>query len=229
MANFAIRVTYPYTVVERVIAQWATYCTKIVCVEHNDDGANNVHCHLHLEGCRVSSKRLGQLANEVAPMTRPNPPKRATSLLSFRAKEYDYRIEGYAYLTKGKYHFSYIQGFTAEDWEKWKAAWVVPTEHIKATFWTKSCEDFEKAYPSSYWIQHAERLEKAVHETIGSYIFVKYRRQSPPQAVSEEQFLLRTFCRRFGVNMPVWNPAPKRATPVDQVPIYNRDCKTLRS
>lgn len=227
--NFAIRITYPYTVVERVIAQWATYCTKIVCVEHNDDGANNIHCHLHLEGCRVTSKRLSQLANEVAPMTRPNPPKRATSLLSFRAKEYDYRIEGYAYLTKGKYHFSYIQGFTNEDWELWKAAWVQPSEHIKATFWTRSCEDFEKAYPSSYWIQHAETLERTLHQTIKTYIFTKYNRMLPPQAKSESDFLMRTFCARFNVNPPVYNPAPVKTTPVDQVPIYNRDCKTLRS
>ena len=222
MENFAVRITYPWTVVQQVVAQWATYCTKIACVEHNDDGANNIHCHLHLEGCRVSSKRLGQLANEVAPMTRPNPPKRATSLLSFRAKDYDFRIEGYAYLTKGKYDPAYLQGFTQDDWTAWRNAWVVPSEHVKSTFWTKACEDFEKAYPSAYWLQHAETLERTLHATIRTYIFTKYRRMLPPQAKSESDFLMRTFCMRFNVNPPVYNPAPNRYNR-DEVPIYNRD------
>lgn len=220
MANFAVWITYPYTVVERVIAQWATYCTRIVCVEHNDDGANNLHCHLHLEECRVSSKRFAQLAGEVAPMTRPNPPKRATSLLSFRTKEYDKHPSGYAYLTKGKYDFSYIQGFTPADWDLWRSSWVKPAEYTKSTFWTKSCEEFEKAYPQEYWAEHADTLEQTVHRTIDRFIFAKYKRQLPPQAESEKAFLMRTFCARFNVNRPVNNPAPNRGNQ-NPVPIYN--------
>jgi len=162
MNAFAIRITYPYEVVARVISRWSTYCKRIACYEHNDDGAERVHCHIYVEGVKVDKKRLQQLAAEAVAVTVPNQDKskRAHSLMSFRQKEYDYNIAGYSYLTKGKYDASYLQGFTKEQADEWKAAWVDPAQHITRTPARIMYEEF-----LSWWHDKANRLPLGMEDT----------------------------------------------------------------
>ena len=204
MNDFAVRITYPYETVLRIIAKWSTHCQKIACYEHDDDGANRIHCHLHLEGVRVTSKRLAQLANEVAPMTIPQQDKRASSMLSFRSKEYDRNIAGYAYLTKGKYDAKYLQGFTKEESDTWKAAWVTPEHHEKRTIWRVLYEQF-----LVWWNDKENRLDvsnEITYEQVSSrswkFLFSKHGRIWPPQAKTERQFLINSFCMNEGISLP---------------------------
>lgn len=103
--------------------------------EHNDDGANNLHCHLIIEESDIEKKQLRNIAATVADVKGP--------MMSFRS-EYDGAIEGFAYMTKGKYDPSYIMGWTNADADVWKAAWVTPTECIKQTYWRKLYDKFNK-------------------------------------------------------------------------------------
>jgi len=204
MNNFAVRITYPYTVVERVIARWSTHCQRIACYEHNDDGAERLHCHLHLENVNVSSKRLSQLANEAAPMTVPQEGRRASSLISFRGKEYDKNIAGYAYLTKGKYEPSYLQGFTKEQSDLWKASWVVPAEHAKRDSATILFDDF-----ISWWNDKENRLDLDQEVTTQMLLsrahkFLRSRTRilSKFKYLNEKWVLIQNYCDLYQIKYP---------------------------
>jgi len=143
LSDYAVRISYPYSSISRLVRAWSLHAKRMVFYEHNDDGAARIHCHCHIEDCDVSSKRLSQLAEEAGVKTTyPIEGKRNGSYLAFRRKEYDKHPSGYAYLTKGKYEASYIQGWTKEDTDNWKATWVIPTQHIKQTPWKKLYEEY---------------------------------------------------------------------------------------
>ena len=144
--GFAVRLTMPYDKgVDRIVRAWSLHAKKIVVYQHDDDGANNVHCHAHVEGFTHTVKRFQQLAAETGvPLTQKKTEnKRATSLMSIRGADYDHHLTGYAYLTKGKYEPSYIQGFTLEETQTWKAAWVPRANHVKRTVWHQLQDKWE--------------------------------------------------------------------------------------
>lgn len=198
MLDCAVRITYPWVVVERIVRAWALYATKIACYEHDDDGAANLHCHLHLEGVNVSTKRLSQLASEIVPMTVPNPGKRATSKMSFRGKEYDKHPSGYAYLTKGKYDAKYLQGFTLDEAELWKKTWVLPTNHQKRTEWMKTYQDFMATTPVIAPLpQHLNWLDNPYQAGPPLPDYSRY---------IQLKLLAHSFCRKkLGSWCPQWN------------------------
>jgi len=141
----AVRITHPYeNGVDRIVRMWSLYCQKIAVYQHDDDGANNLHCHIHLEGFTCGTKRLQQLAQQAGvPLQKQGVNgKRATSLMAFRQKDYDFHPAGYAYLTKGKYDPKYLQGFTKEEAKVWKETWKEPSEHVKETTWKKLFDKF---------------------------------------------------------------------------------------
>lgn len=132
--NYAVRITHPWESVARIVKLWSGFAKRIAVYEHNDDGANNIHCHLHLEDVSCTSKNLQIVAKTSGvPLLIEREGQRATSLMSFRGKEYDKHVSGYAYLTKGKYEPKYLQGWTTTDTDSWKAAWVTPKNHVKRT------------------------------------------------------------------------------------------------
>jgi len=144
--GFAVRFTMAYDRgVDRIVRAWSLYAKKIVVYQHDDDGANNLHCHAHVEGFTHTVKRFQQLAAESGvPLTIKKEGKtRATSLMSIRGKDYDHHPTGYSYLTKGKYEPSYLMGFTPEETQTWKAAWVPRAQHIKRTVWHQLQDKFE--------------------------------------------------------------------------------------
>jgi len=146
LSGFAVRITLPYAQgVDRIVRAWSLYAKKIVVYQHDDDGANNIHCHAHVEGFNFTVKRFQQLAKDTGvPLTiKRDGGTRATSLMSIRGATYDHHITGYAYLTKGKYEPSYIQGFTTEEAQAWKAAWVPRPNHVKRTIWHQLQDKFE--------------------------------------------------------------------------------------
>ena len=216
MLDAAIRISYPYEKVKQIIRFWSAHCQKIACYEHDDDGAARIHCHLHVEGCRVTIKRLQQLAGESGvPITVPNPDstKRACSMMSTRQAKYDFNIAGYAYLTKGKYNPSYIQGFTPEECEKWKNAWVPVEEHVKRTCWRVMWEAYLPYSPapikfdSEAWLKSPDLLPpqlkfEDVKSSVLKYVMKKYQGLIPPQAKAEGRFLIDTFCANNSVSMP---------------------------
>lgn len=228
---YAVRVSYPYVMedlsqefrdaqrfitdldeqrhlnwrsVRSIVAVWATHVQRMVVYEHNDDGANRVHCHIMIEGSRISKKRLQQLAGEVCHTTAHNPGHRKSSLMSFRTKEYDGNIAGYAYVTKGKYDPKYIQGWTAEEAQGWKEAWVAPAEHQKRTTWRVLLDEF-----MSWSNDKSNRLDFDVEITtnllllrVRQFLLQRHQGLYPPQAKTERWFLVTNLCFQYRLPFP---------------------------
>jgi len=204
----AVRVTHPYDRgVDRIVRAWSLYCKKIAVYEHDDDGAKNLHCHIHIEGFTCSIKRLQQLAKEsgVPLQKKGENGKRATSLMAIRQAEYDFHPSGYAYLTKGKYEPKYLQGFTREETDIWKQTWVPPAEHIKQTIWKKDNDHFKTIMPPKPQLDYLvvdndtiQRISRDYFESIvgqaRSYIFKAYGCSWPPQAKARLNNLVISWC-----------------------------------
>jgi len=218
---YAVRITLPYLPVEdgmpgnqpeaimsqcvrRVVTNWSSYVKKIVVYEHDDDGANHIHCHVMLEDCSVSKKRLQQIANEGTVLAILNPGHRRTSLMSFRSKDYDGHINGFAYCTKGKYDPKYIQGWTIEQANEWKAAWVAPSEHVKRDVWRVLFEHF-----SIWWNEKDNRLSamdemttEAISSRVHKYLMHLHQGLYKPQCKQQRWFLITNMCQQYRVSFP---------------------------
>lgn len=214
---YAIRITHPYAAISDVMRLWERYCRRLVCYEHNDDGANNIHCHVHIEGVTVTKKRLQQMANQLVPMTRAVQGKRATSLMSFRGN-YDGHPIGFAYLTKGKYLASYIAGSVwYEEAERlqqeWKDLWRDPKDYRKRNPWEELYDSFELTIPikppptqaeMDEWLVRTDdtpppNTKWAFREILiraNRYILDLNNRVFTPQFKSQRNCVLFTYCYR---------------------------------
>lgn len=218
---YAVRVSYPYVwvadydegvharqSVRSIVNAWSTQVERMVVYEHDDDGANRIHCHLMIEGSRVSKKRLQQLASAACDtQVDGGEDRRARSLMSFRSKGYDGNIAGFSYCTKGKYDPKYIQGWTAENALQWKEAWVAPEHHVKRTPWRILQEAFYE-----WWNDKSNRLDYdtvITHEIISRRVFHfllhKHGGIYPPQARTERWFLITNACHAYQVSFPEIN------------------------
>jgi len=223
---YAVRVSYPYvspgmdantldedtmrqvgrTSVRSIVAMWSTHVQNMVVYEHDDDGANRIHCHIMLENVRVSKKRLQQLAAEVCNTSIPGAAgQRALSLMSFRSKGYDGNIAGFSYCTKGKYDPKYIQGWNAQDALRWKEAWVAPELHIKRTPWKILREEF-----NLWWNDKANRLDsdtevntRLIVSRVFKFLWSKHGNDYPPQARTERWYLITNYCILYQVEFPI--------------------------
>lgn len=177
--NFAVRMTYMAQELGPVMREWSRYCMRIALYEHNDDGANSIHCHAHLEDVGVSWKRLKQIADETGvKTTRANGGARATTLFACRGKKYDKDPSGYAYLTKGKYEASYLQGWTKEDTDTWKARWVKTEEHIPRTEIVKLYEKYKPYAPLAPTAEERFEAQKR-------WVEADTTNQEPPDLLSD--------------------------------------------
>lgn len=133
--SYAVRITHPAEIVKRICSLIAMKCKRLVAYQHDDDGANNIHCHLIIEEADVAKKQLRNIAAEICDVKGPK--------MSFRS-EYDGDIRGFSYLTKGKYDPFYIHGWSLDDHDVWKSHWVPPKDYVKQTYWRKLYDKFSK-------------------------------------------------------------------------------------
>jgi len=217
---YAVRVSLPYEVKRSVLGQemtireesarsialaWSMHVTRMVVYEHDDDGANRIHCHFMVEGSRVSKKRLQQLAQDACNLRINNPGHRASSLISFRSKDYDGHPAGYAYVTKGKYDPEYRQGFTEEECAVWKTLWVAPSEHTKLTPGRILYNDF-----TNWWNAKENRLPFDTEVTtdlillrVRAYLYnFRYNGFYPIQARNERWVLVTNMCFQYRLPFP---------------------------
>jgi len=216
--NFAVRITLPYVSeelndvglpdirksVRTLVQAWSFHVQYIVVYEHDDDGANHIHCHIMLENSRLTKKRLQQIANENCDLQVLNPGHRATSLMSFRSKDYDGNVAGFAYCTKGKYDPKYIKGWTVEQADEWKAAWVAPVTYQKRGAWRVMWELF-----NSWWNAKENRLD---YDAVITYSLISARAHKfilaqggglyEPKAKTQRWFLVTNMCLHHHVDLP---------------------------
>jgi len=202
----AVRITHAYDKgVDRIVRAWSPYCKNIAVYEHDDDGANHLHCHLHIEGFSCVIKRLQQLAKETGvPLQKKGENgKRATSLMAFRQADYDFHPSGYAYLTKGKYEPKYLQGFTTEQTNIWKQTWVPREDHVKQDVWQKDNDAFKLLMPLREKVLHpSEKEEEAFNQNyfdqiVGRaryYIYKSGGCKWPPNADARLRNIVISWC-----------------------------------
>jgi len=215
---YAVRITHPYVTihdeghdvprcsVRRLVAEWSTHVQRMVVYEHDDDGANRIHCHIMIEGSRISKKRLQQLAAGAVETTYRHfgTEGRAQSLMSFRSKDYDGNIAGYAYVTKGKYDPKYIQGWTAQEAQGWKEAWVAPAEHQKRTPWRVLLDEFmqwSNDKPNRLDFDQ-EITTNLILLRVRQFLLGKHQGIYPPQAKTERWFLVTNLCFQYKLPFP---------------------------
>jgi len=130
-----VRITHPFSDVQRVIKAWETKCSKLVCYEHIGEDTKKVHCHLALTSC-IGIKQLRRLAEDVGVPMSGNE--------NSSSKTWD--IENaptipLTYMSKGELDPKYIKGYTIADAEHWKSLWVAHTH--KRNVWEELWDCFE--------------------------------------------------------------------------------------
>jgi hypothetical protein len=163
-------------------------CKRLVAYEHDDDGANNLHCHLVIEESEVEKKQLRNIANSIIDVKGPK--------MSFRS-EYDGDERGFSYMTKGKYSPIYILGWTMDDHDVWKSHWVPPKDYVKQTYWRKLYDKFSKEVTITERDEFKWEIEQWNRDP-GTYKFpMRYSREEIQKKVAS--FVLKE-------NQGLWSP-----------------------
>lgn len=208
--SYAVRITHPAEIVKRICSLWALRSKRLVCYQHDDDGASNIHCHIIIEEADIEKKQLRNIASEVADV-------KGNSRMSFR-KEYDGAEQGFSYMTKGKYNPVYLHGWTVDDHEKWKAAWVEPAEYVKQTHWRKLIDKFKKeetiseiqgyAAAMQAWYSSATAIVPqrydwvAIQKQIAKWVFKQHQGIWDPKAAKDYQVIKDTLFIEMGYKFP---------------------------
>lgn len=136
---YAVRLTHAYLDVgKRIINAWATKVQKIAVFEHYGEGdtdrtspVQKTHIHVLLYGCSVAKKQLRNIAQTAtnADAVRGN---ESMAFKEWESSDYQLVIpRAGVYATKGKHDAKYLQGYTIDDVNKWKAEWVAPQQYVK--------------------------------------------------------------------------------------------------
>lgn len=128
--GMAVRITRPFSDLSGTVRQWALKAERLVVYEHNDDGAERIHCHMLLLGVGCDAERLKQIVKETCPGTIG----KGNSFWSFKTKVAkvgqvdDTKCSTFiTYMTKGKYDAKYVKGWSEEELEVLKGEWVENT------------------------------------------------------------------------------------------------------
>jgi len=158
MPYYAIRISHSYSVVNRIVSSWATKVEKMVVYEHYGEGDSDrtaetqkVHCHLVLFNTRVDKKQLRNLSADAIGSENV----KGNELMAFKEwKQDDYTKNdpvACIYMTKGHHDPKYLQGYTSIDAERWKKAWVKPSEHVKISNDEKLYNLFLDLWVKDHW------------------------------------------------------------------------------
>nr|WPR18776.1 MAG: hypothetical protein [Chemarfal virus 221] len=109
MTNYAIRISRSASVLSKVFEKMKTTGEMFVAYEHPEEG--NVHCHMLLMGCSVSTDTLkNYIKKEIGNVERTE-----WSFKSGADKDF------ISYMSKGKYDTVYVSGITADEVAVYKA------------------------------------------------------------------------------------------------------------
>lgn len=218
MPALFVRITQPWTVVERVVTAWNSKCDKLVVYEHegNEQG-KKWHCHLALTSS-VGIKQLRRLAEAVGV------PMAGNENSAAKAWEIDETGEiPLTYMSKGNLQPKFLKGYLAAEAEAWRAKWVqrqtykVPSRYD--LLWTAFAEDPTVCLPiPKTWISEAEfmrpdvdpevfiKSNKAAHATkqklaIVSFLKKRHNNLWSPPFEMDKKCLMNTFEMRYGFSL----------------------------
>lgn len=109
MSSYAVRVSKSHMDLSGVYEKLDTVCEVVVVYEHPED--NNVHCHMLLEKCEVSTDTLKNYIKKVVGEVK-------RTEWSFKAGA---NREFISYMSKGKYDTVHMYGISADEISVYKA------------------------------------------------------------------------------------------------------------
>lgn len=133
MPHYAVRVTYSWAQAQTIAHLWALRADKVLVYEHSKatfTAKNKTHIHMLLVNTSVDKKQLRNIAKETVVLVKGN------ENMSFKTAEEPFG-KYITYMTKGLLQPVYNKGFTPEELEECRLAWVDPNEYVKETSWSK--------------------------------------------------------------------------------------------
>jgi len=181
---YAVRLRASYETLRTTVSDWSLRSEKILCYEHNDK-AENVHCHLLLEGVYDSVDTLKRLMRGHAVDLK------GSGQLSFK-KDFKLRdgtkalmteetIPKYiTYMSKGKYDPLFNKGYDPVFIAACKAAWFVhqipdSVEETHGDFETFLCK--ELTAPEYAYTEHLGVTKDLIRSLSFKYVFNLRKRQ----------------------------------------------------
>lgn len=116
--NYALRLTFGYNELEAFYKKTTDVCSKVIVYEHID--TKRLHCHALLQDCTVSTDTLKNWIKKALGVTKVIPD-------NWSFKTADLNIKYITYMSKGKFDAKLVKGFSPEEIQEYKAAWVPPT------------------------------------------------------------------------------------------------------
>lgn len=119
--SYFVRVRMTQEYISVAIEKIAMVTEQVIAYEHSEK-AENIHCHLMLIGCQVSTDTLKNYIKQSGPV----PPRAGNKFWSFKTCTSDLDTP-ITYMSKGKLDPFYIKGFTPERIAELKDKWVTKT------------------------------------------------------------------------------------------------------
>lgn len=208
MPNYAVRITHPYFVAQRIVAVWATKCVKMAVFSHIGEKTEKPHIHLALEGTSVDKKQLRNLASATGISVKGN------EYMSFKDLDAEGGQTYYVYMTKGVHSADYLLGWSVDDVEAWKKLWVPPAEHKKRNPWVELGEKFLAEMPPDLlkhnvaeWLSSADAVPKdnrynILKDYVHRWNYKRYDGWVTPAGRRESQFLIYNVAMKYGIPVP---------------------------
>lgn len=118
MPSFFVRIRLSADVLSNVFDRISSTTTKTVVYQHADN-PDNVHCHLLLIDCNVSTDTLKNYIKATGEV----PVRAGNKFWSFKTCDSDLDTP-VVYMSKGRLSPSYVKGFTQEQLDSYKDRWV---------------------------------------------------------------------------------------------------------
>ena len=145
MPHYAVRVTHSWQQAQSIAHLWALRADKVLVYEHSKatfTARDKTHIHMLLVTTSVDKKQLRNIAKETVV------PVKGNENMSFKTAEEPFG-KYITYMTKGLLNPVYNKGFTPEELEECRLAWVDPNEYIKETPWSKLYDEWVKEAPQA--------------------------------------------------------------------------------
>lgn len=203
--NYAVRITKPYSQLDRGVAAVAMLCDKTLVYEHVGTKTEKVHVHMMLIGVRCDKKTL----QAKFPICKGNKD------WSWKTKDAKYGdVEDspkyITYMTKGKLDPVYNKGYTIEELNEAKAAWTDKKKSKAMIEYEAFDLMIDKSLPQDPVVEapsvqnpHPQveyRGFNVVRKKAFEYVMEKHGLASPA-AKCLMSTLYRTYCYKHGIVM----------------------------
>lgn len=198
MPNVAfVRITRSYEFLQRIIGAWALKCDKLIVYEHEGEKTEKIHVHILMYGMVDTWDNFKKIAKKLLPDGEEFKGNEDWSI----KKKYEYRPQDtIKYMSKGTLEPVYNKGYTQEEVDAAKAAWLpaagLPTRDQE--MYNRFCggDDWDKQMNATAWDFEITKREAR------RFAFEECSRIWTPRAGQIARMLIFTHYMNFGFALP---------------------------